>query len=103
MEASNPWDPFSVGKNDDGTWDVLIRARVSIEGLLEAQTDVLGVPGASEEGHLSMLANASNMVGFSVASQLVGRQSFGASVTVEGVQVTAAPGSTSAADRLTGE
>lgn len=71
---------------DDGTYDVLIRATVSEEGLFDAQTNLLGVPGP-EPGQLPMLVDDGHMVGFTVASQLVDKGSLGARVMFEHVQV----------------
>jgi len=97
----NPLDPSTASKNDDGTYDVLIRATVSVEGLMDAQTNLLGMPGP-ETGQLPMLIDGGHMVGFTVASQLVGKRSLGAHVTFEYVQVFT-NGGTTAASRDPGE
>jgi hypothetical protein len=99
MDASNPWDPFTVGKNADGSFDVIIRARVSVEDLQGAQAAILGFPGVGESGEYPMVAQPEQMVSLIVGGQLVGQPMPKATARFEEVHVSAVPGATTSATR----
>jgi len=93
----NPGDPSTVGRNEDGTFDVLIRAKVSVEGLLDWQAAVLGHPDFVTDGTppevVAWAASAEPQLAVLLLQKLRGGGTPGTRITFEDVTVSTSPNS----------